>query len=86
MRHAEIIFVFLGNSLCECTWLVIYIIAFVSADSAGPWEQNGPLRDWRRVQLKRTDLKVRHYMGEEKKAGLKPGTYRDNAESQKPHT
>ena len=24
--------------------------------------------------------------GEEKMAGLKPGTYRDNAESQKPHT
>ena len=74
------------------------IIAFGSTDSTGvigsffvsadlwTWEQNGPLRDWRRAQLKRTDLKVRHYMGEEKKAGLKPGTYRDNAESQKPHT
>jgi hypothetical protein len=50
----------------------------------GTWEQNGPLRDWRRAQLKRTDLKVRHYMGEEKKAGLKPGTYRDNVDSQNP--
>lgn len=34
--------------------------------------------------MKRTDLKVRHYMGEEKKAGLKPGTYRDNVDSQNP--